>query len=56
MLPEIAFGLAYIVCFRSAAPAGVDHPPPSHFAFTLCYVVLVLKTAWPSSILRSRMR
>ena len=44
VLPEIAFGLAYLVCFRSAGiPLGWATMLLSHFAFTFCYVVLVLK-------------
>jgi spermidine/putrescine transport system permease protein len=44
VLPEIAFGLAYLVCYRSAGlPLGWTTLLLSHFAFTFCYVVLVLK-------------
>jgi spermidine/putrescine transport system permease protein len=44
VLPEIAFGLAYLVWFRAAGlPLGWTTLLLSHFAFTFCYVVLVLK-------------
>ena len=44
VLPEIAFGLAYLVCYRTAGiPLGWTTLLLSHFAFTFCYVVLVLK-------------
>ena len=45
VLPEIAFGIAYLVWFRAAGlPAGWGTLLLSHFAFTFCYVVLILKS------------
>lgn len=45
VLPEIAFGIAYLVWFRAAGiPAGWGTLLLAHFAFTFSYVVLVLKS------------
>lgn len=45
VLPEIAFGLAYLVWYRSLQiPLGWSTLVVSHFAFCFCYVVLVLKS------------
>jgi spermidine/putrescine transport system permease protein len=45
VLPEIAFGLAYLVWYRSLGiPLGWTTLLVSHFAFCFCYVVLVLKS------------
>jgi spermidine/putrescine transport system permease protein len=46
VLPEIAFGLAYLVWYQQLGLAlGWDTLLLSHFAFTYCFVVLVLKTS-----------
>jgi spermidine/putrescine transport system permease protein len=46
VLPEIAFGIAYLVWYQQLglAPGWVTLLL-SHFAFTFCFVVLVLKTS-----------
>lgn len=45
VLPEIAFGIAYLAWFRAVGlPLGWISLALSHFAFTFCYVVLVLRT------------
>lgn len=46
VLPEIAFGIAYLVWYRILGlPLGWGTLLISHFAFCFCYVVLVLKTS-----------
>ena len=46
VLPEIAFGLAYLVWYRNlGVPLGWSTLILSHFAFCFCYVVLVLKSS-----------
>ncbi|MGZ3650403.1 MAG: ABC transporter permease [Bdellovibrionota bacterium] len=46
VLPEIAFGIAYLVWYQELGLApGWGTLLLSHFAFTYCFVVLVLKTS-----------
>ncbi len=46
VLPEIAFGIAYLVWYQQLGLApGWNTLLLSHFAFTFCFVVLVLKTS-----------
>ncbi|HEY8278345.1 MAG TPA: ABC transporter permease [Bdellovibrionota bacterium] len=46
LLPEIAFGIAYLVWFRDLGLSlGWETLLLAHFAFTFCFVVLVLKTS-----------
>jgi spermidine/putrescine transport system permease protein len=46
VLPEIAFGIAYLVWYQQLGLAlGWGTLLLSHFAFTYCFVVLVLKTS-----------
>lgn len=46
VLPEIAFGIAYLVWYQQLGLApGWLTLLLSHFAFTFCFVVLVLKTS-----------
>lgn len=46
VLPEIAFGIAYLVWYQQLGLAlGWSTLLLSHFAFTYCFVVLVLKTS-----------
>lgn len=46
VLPEIAFGIAYLVWFRILGiPLGWSTLLLAHFAFCFCYVVLVLKSS-----------
>jgi spermidine/putrescine transport system permease protein len=46
VLPEIAFGLAYLVWYQQLGLAlGWETLLLSHFAFTFCFVVLVLKSS-----------
>jgi len=46
VLPEIAFGIAYLVWFRILGmPLGWTTLLGAHFAFCFCYVVLVLKSS-----------
>lgn len=46
VLPEIAFGIAYLVWYQQLGLApGWATLLLSHFAFTFCFVVLVLKTS-----------
>jgi len=46
VLPEIAFGIAYLVWFQQLGISpGWSTLLLSHFAFTFCFVVLVLKTS-----------
>lgn len=46
VLPEIAFGIAYLVWFRLLGiPLGWTTLLAAHFAFCFCYVVLVLKSS-----------
>ncbi len=46
VLPEIAFGIAYLVWYQTLGLApGWSTLLLSHFAFTYCFVVLVLKTS-----------
>jgi spermidine/putrescine transport system permease protein len=46
VLPEIAFGIAYLVWYQQLGLSpGWGTLLLSHFAFTFCFVVLVLKTS-----------
>lgn len=46
VLPEIAFGIAYLVWYRALGLSlGWTTLLLSHFAFCFCYVVLILKTS-----------
>jgi spermidine/putrescine transport system permease protein len=46
VLPEIAFGIAYLVWYQQLGlTPGWGTLLLSHFAFTFCFVVLVLKTS-----------
>ncbi len=46
VLPEISFGIAYLVWYQQLGfTLGWETVLISHFAFTYCFVVLVLKTS-----------